>query len=904
MNGPLAALGRRRRLASLALAWEAIWPAIWPALGVLGVYLTVALLGLPLLLPGWARPVLALVFAVLFGVALWRGVRGFRWPGTDSADRRLERASGLPHRPLAALADRPATKDPVAQAVWEVHRDRALASVKALRVGAPKPGLARRDPIALRAAVGLSLLAALVIAGPEAPERLRRALLPPVAVAALPPPLRLEAWVTPPAYTGAAPVFLDPAGGSVTVPAGSRLQVALSGGIGGVPDLLLGEAASPFRALDARSFGAEAVLEGGARLVIRRDGAEVAGWTLTVQADQPPRAYFADPPGRAPRGLATRLPWRVEDDWGVASLIAEIRLKPRPNAAPHEIEIPLPSGQPKTARGVSGPDLSAHPWAGLEVEIVLRARDGAGQEGLSETATLTLPERSFTHPVAQQLIALRKALSVDPNGRAEARRELDRIAAAPEAFEHDTTTYLALRAARHRLIRDRRAEAVSETQEILWETALALEEGRADRTARALQQAREALREALAEANRQLEEARRNAERREERRDAEQRQGERQEGERQDQPQNEQQSERQQRDAEQRTETERRIQELRDAIRRHLEALAERLQRENAEAMPFDPQNRLMDRRDLDRRTDRMREANRQDRTQDAERELAELEEMLRGLEEGRTARNEQGERRRQQRQRGEQQMGVVQDMVQRQTRMLDSGHQRAEAETQRREAERRAQQQQSRTPWTRPTPQQEQQQQQQRAEAEAQSRTEAAREARTQRALRRALGEVMQQFGDLAGEVPPQLGRADQAMREAQEQLLENRDARPAQQRAIRELQEGARQMAQQMQRQFGQQEGEGEEEGDESGDMIGEGQGQGEGQDQAQDQGPGRDPLGRRTREAPGAQDAGSDTRVPDEAEQLRTRQLQEELRRRGAERGRPQDELDYIDRLLRRF
>jgi hypothetical protein len=879
----LAPLGRRRRLASLALAWEAIWPAIWPALGLLGLFLTIALLGLPLLLPGWARPLLALGFAVAIGFALYRGLRGFAWPGADPADRRLERESGLAHRPLAALTDRPATEDPVAQAVWEIHRDRALASIKALRVGIPRPGLAKRDPIALRAALGLSLLAALVIAGPEAPERLRRAVLPPEAVAALPPPMRLEAWVTPPAYTGAAPVFLDPAGGSVSVPAGSRLQVALSGGVGGVPELHLGGTASPFRALDNRSFGAEAVLEQGARLAIRRDLGEVAAWTLSVQADQPPSARFTEAPGRAQRGLATRLPWGVEDDWGVASLVAEIRLKQRPNAAPHAIEIPLPAGQPRQARGVSGPDLSSHPWAGLDVEIVLRARDGAGQEGVSETAALTLPERSFTHPVAQQLIALRKALSLEPNGRAEARRELDRIAAAPEAFEHDTTTYLALRAARHRLVRDRRPEAVTEAQEILWETALALEEGRAERTARALAEARQQLREALAEANRQQQEAQRQQERQEQ-----QQQG----------------GERQERDAQQRQETDRRIQELRDAIRRHLEALAERLQRENAEAMPFDPQNRLMDRRDLDRRTDRMREQNRQDRTQDAERELAELEEMLRALEEGRTARNEQQERRRQQRQRGDQQMGVVQDMVQRQTRMLDSGHQRAEAETQRRDAERRAQQQLNRSPWARPNPQQEQQQREQRAEAEQQSRGEAQREARTQRALRRALGEVMQQFGDLTGEVPPQLGRADQAMRDAQEQLTEGQDAREAQQRAIRELQEGARQMAQQMQRQFGQQDGEGEEEGDEPGEMMGEGQGQGEGQDQAQDQGPGRDPLGRRTREAPGAQDTGSDTRVPDEAEQLRTRRLQEELRRRGAERERPQDELDYIDRLLRRF
>ncbi|MCZ8149116.1 MAG: DUF4175 family protein, partial [Roseomonas sp.] len=305
---PLAALGRRRALARLALAWEAVWPAIWPGLGVLGLYLTIALLGLPLLLPGWARLVLAAGFAVALGIALHRGLRGLRWPGEAPADRRLERDSGLPHRPLAALTDRPAASDPVALAVWQVHRDRVLASVTRLRLGLPRPGLARRDPIALRAALGLSLLAALVIAGPEAPERLRRAILPPATIAAQPAPLRIEAWITPPAYTGAAPIFLDPAGGTLSVPAGSRLQVALSGGVGGVPELRLGTAALPFRALDGRSFGAEAVLEEAAQLLIRRDQREVASWSLTVQADAPPRAWFAEAPGRAPRGLGIRLP--------------------------------------------------------------------------------------------------------------------------------------------------------------------------------------------------------------------------------------------------------------------------------------------------------------------------------------------------------------------------------------------------------------------------------------------------------------------------------------------------------------------------------------------------------------------------------------------------------------------
>ena len=850
-------LARRTRLARLALWWEAAWVALWPPLGVIGLFGVVALSGLPLVLPWPLHLLLLAAFAAALGWTAWRAAQHLALPGPDAAERRLERDSGLAHRPIATLADRPSGNDPVALALWEAHRRRAAERLARLRVAPPHPGLARRDRIALRGGLLVALVAAFVVAGPEAPERLRRALTPHIGGTALPsaPSVRLEAWITPPAYTGAAPLFLDPAGGAVTAPAGSRLQVALSGGSGGTPDLLLDGTATPFRGLDRGSFAIEVPIEQGGRLAVRRDGTEVATWTLAVRADAPPTAAWDQPPARATRGLAIRLPWRAEDDWGLAGLRVELRLKPRPEAEPVVLDLPIPSGNPRSARGAAQPDLSAHPWAGLEVEARLVARDHAGQEGRSEGAFLELPERSFTHPVSQQLIALRKALSVDPTGREPARRELDRIAASPEAFEHDTGTYLALRSARHRLQRDRRPAAIGEVQEILWTIALALEEGRTDRTARALAEARQALRDALEEARRD--------------------------------PQN--------RSEEQRAELQRRIEELREAIRRHLEALAERLQRENAEALPYDPQQRLMDQRELDRRTRRMEQAAREGRPEDAERELAELEEMLRGLEEGRNMRAEDRQRQ-QQRQRGNQQMGAVQDMVRRQAEMLDRAHQRGtEAER-----ERAQQPRQSFRPFQQPP----QQQPQADSRAQDQRNQQSQQDARVQRAMRRALGELMQQFGDLTGDVPPQLGEADRAMRDSAEALREGRDSRDAQQRAIRALTEGGRQMAQQMQRQFGQgQAGEGEEEDGEGEGMAGGQQG-GEGQDQAQEQGQGRDPLGRRTREAPGGQDNASDTRVPDEAEMLKTRRIQEELRRRGADRERPPAELDYIDRLLRQF
>jgi uncharacterized protein (TIGR02302 family) len=843
-------LARGRRLARLALGWEALWPRLWPVLGVAGLFVALALFGLFLHVPGWLHLLLLAAFLAALGLALWRAAKGFALPRDGDADRRLERESGLSHRPLSTLTDRPATQDdPMALALWQVHQARAAKALTRLRVGGPRPGLAALDRRALRLGLAVGLVAALGVAGGEAPERLRRALQPAFGGGAtLIPALRLEAWISPPAYTGAAPVFLPLAGGSLNVPAGSRLQVSLSGGRGGVPELQLGEATTPFRALDAASFAIEAPLDTAARIVIRRDGQELVQWTLSTQADAPPTIAFAEPPTRAARGLAIRLPWRAEDDWGVTGARAEIRLAARPDAPPLVLELPV-SGNARQPRGVSQPDLSAHPWAGLPVRLRLVARDASGQEGQSEQAELELPERNFTHPVARQLAALRKSLSLDPLARPGVERGLDEISVSPDAFDNDIRTFLALRSARFRLSYDQRPEAVPGVQELMWQIAIALEEGRSDRTARALAEAREALREALAEAERN--------------------------------PQ----------DAERRAELERRVQELREAIARHLQALAEQLQRENGETMPQDPQARMIDPRELERRTQEMRDAAREGRTQDMQQQLAELEQMLEDLQNGQMARREGGQNQQQQQrqQRGQQQMGAIQDMVRREGDMLDRSHQRDQAES--------AEQQQARRPNRRQPPQEGQNAEQRAQEAQG--------DARQQRALRRALGELMQQFGDLTGEIPEALGRADQAMRQAQEALGQGGDATPHQQQAIRELQEGAQQMAQSMQRQFGQGQ-QGQEEGEGQGEAR-QGQGRdpsGQGRDQAQGQREGRDPLGRPTRNEPNANDQGSDTVVPGEAEALRTRQLQEELRRRGAERERPPSELDYIERLLKTF
>ena len=104
---------------------------------------------------------------------------------------------------------------------------------------------------------------------------------------------------------------------------------------------------------------------------------------------------------------------------------------------------------------------------------------------------------------------------------------------------------------------------------------------------------------------------------------------------------------------------------------------------------------------------------------------------------------------------------------------------------------------------------------------------------------------------------------------------------AADAQARVLDELQQGARQMRSQLRDQLVRRPGGGPM------DMM---------------QGENRDPFGRE--EGSGAVIDTSDVAIPEQQDLQRSREILNELRRRGADRSRPDFELEYIDRLLRRF
>ncbi|MDE2200076.1 MAG: DUF4175 family protein [Rhodospirillales bacterium] len=852
----LLAVQRRRAQARAVLFFEALWPALWPALGIAGAFLVVALLDILPMLGPWGHAAVLAGSGLAVLALLWRGLRGLRLPGVAAADRRLEAASGLRHQPLAVLADRPAPGGE--EAVWRAHVDRAAARIGRLRVGLPRPGLAARDPRALRGLVAVSLFAALVIAGPMAPARLLRAFQPAFTPLAVAPPTLIQAWITPPGFTGLAPVFLRPEGGQVSVPAGSHLTVSLTGGGGHVPVLALGPAAAPFRTLAAASFQAERDLSTGGRIEVRRGGRALAAWELTVVADRAPQVRFPEPPGatRDARLPQARLPWEVSHEYGVVGLQAELRLADRPELAPLIVPIPLPGGAPKTARGVRTEDLTASPWAGLPVIAHLAARDAAGLVGTSAAARFTLPERHFHNLIAQALMAVRRMLTLKPDGRAPAIHELDRLAGIDQVWRDDLPAFLNLRAIASLLYRDHAAAAVEEAQSRMWQLALHLEEGAPSRTAKALEAARAALRAAL---------------------DARKR------GEPVDPK-----------------EVDRRVQALREALRKRLDALAEQARRDPG-GVPFDPTRDPLDARDMQDKARQMHESARQGNMESTRQQLAQLEQMLKALQDGRPDRGPmtaEQQKRAAQRRQGQQQMSVLQDIVRRQGDLLDHAQNRAQASI--------------------PSPDDDRQR---------------AGDGQVQAALRRVLGELMQQYGDLTGRVPPNLGDAVNAMRDAGQSLAgaDDPSAAAAEQRAIAALQKGGQAMGQQMAQQFGQPgQGEGQD-GQGDGQQMGQGdqQGQGQfgrgrfGQGQGQQYGYGgsrgfgrgwgrsmdrrggqRDPLGRRLGDGVGGRELDGSVTLPDQMEAARSRAIQQELRKRESDRTRPQLELDYIQRLLREF
>jgi hypothetical protein len=129
-------LARALRRAWWTILWERLWPAL-ASLGVaVGIFLAASWAGLWLWLPPMGRAVALFGLIGLVAVAAVPLFR-FRLPSTFDGLRRLDRGSGIAHRPATALADELAhgERDQVSLALWRAHVEQALRAANALRPG-------------------------------------------------------------------------------------------------------------------------------------------------------------------------------------------------------------------------------------------------------------------------------------------------------------------------------------------------------------------------------------------------------------------------------------------------------------------------------------------------------------------------------------------------------------------------------------------------------------------------------------------------------------------------------------------------------------------------------------------------------------------------------------------------
>ncbi len=505
-------LARALQRARGSMFWERLWPALALLATAFGLFLAFSWAGLWLVLPPLARAIGLFVF-VLVTLAAAVPLLWLRLPSISDGLRRLDRGSGETHRPATAVADEIAANphDPVAQALWRAHVERALMSARKLKAGWPTPRLAMRDPIALRALVLILVTASFFAATGERMKRIEAAFDWHGVVT--PANFRIDAWVTPPVYTGRPPVMLPglrpgetvTAAGPVAVPVGSQLVVRGTGDVqfevarDGALEVAAADLKAPLpKGTSERRF----VIKGDSSAALQGVGDKLT-WTFKAIPDRAPTIALIKPPERQARG-SVRVDYKMEDDYGVVEGQATFALKDRdvtgkthPLFSAPEFRLALPHARTRSGAAQTIHDLTEHPWAGAEVAMTLVARDEAGNEGRSEPHEFQLPERIFAKPLARALIEQRRNLALDANEKPLVLTALDALTIAPEHFTPEASVYLGLRSIYFDLKRAKSDDAMREVVARMWDMAVHIEDGNVSEAEQALRRAQDALRQAL-----------------------------------------------------------------------------------------------------------------------------------------------------------------------------------------------------------------------------------------------------------------------------------------------------------------------------------------------------------------------------------------------------------------------
>ncbi|RWM10144.1 MAG: TIGR02302 family protein [Mesorhizobium sp.] len=506
------------RLATRAsMVFERGWPLVLPLLIVISLFLSFSWFGLFPRLPDLARIGLLILFA-LAGLAALYPLRFFGRPSAAEVDRRIEAANQLLHSPVQVQTDRPSgTESIFSQALWREHQKRMAERLSSIGADRPRSRVPDYDRWGLRAVAGLLFVTALAFSFGPFGGRVSDGLVGRAARDTVPP--RIDAWVTPPAYTGKAPLFLtadaNQAIQTFSVPQGSDVSLRVTGG-SGEETLSYADAGGNARAIEptppkgpvpasqaapkVRQFSGK--LDSNGTLTLRSAESDLGQWAFAVIPDKPPTIRFVGEPKRAVNG-SIELNYEIDDDYGAASAKAVFELSEPPTANAHplygppDLPLTLPRRGGKTNVAKTTKDLTEHVWAGNGIKLTLSVTDDAGHTATSETKTLVMPERPFANPLARAVIEQRRLLALDTNAKPRVLDLMDAITLRPEDTFDNMSNYLAIMSARSRLKLSESDDKLRNVVSYLWEIALGIEEGNLSAAERRLRQAQQALQDAI-----------------------------------------------------------------------------------------------------------------------------------------------------------------------------------------------------------------------------------------------------------------------------------------------------------------------------------------------------------------------------------------------------------------------
>ncbi|GJL90418.1 MAG: membrane protein [Hyphococcus sp.] len=498
--------------ARIVLFWEQLWPALLPALTIVFAYLFMSLCDLWKLVPVWLHWLALMLGGAGFVALLYRDLSSLRFPTRREGQARLERDGGVVHAALQALDDSPFESDVGEPPLWRAHQQAMRERARAARLKSARDLADRRDPWGLRH-IALGLLAIAFVAGGK-DSMMRLALGGDPQAHAGSGKLVADLWIEPPVYVGRAPIYLLHAGqplpegaAQIDAPEGSKLIAQVNGG---------GRVKLTFQTPDEtirgdfkreKNAGRAEFAIGDSGLLRLKLGGREGRWPIGVLRDSSPSVRFTETPARTDDGRVD-FAITMEDDYGITDARLSLRLDPdqeRPLDAAAFDEASLVQSRSIPLEGVAGAsgaraatlDLQSDPWAGLQVLAKVIVRDGAGQEGGTNEASLTLPTRMFYNPIAKAVIEQRQTLAVAETDWRRAARSFDAMTLAPDIFYAEKpTNYLLLRSAFWRVMRQN-GDSYEDAVEQFWPLALQLEDEALELARQRLEAAREALRQAL-----------------------------------------------------------------------------------------------------------------------------------------------------------------------------------------------------------------------------------------------------------------------------------------------------------------------------------------------------------------------------------------------------------------------